>query len=132
MILKQTSGSSTKKTFTILIIEDNRDLAELLSTLFKLNGHDASIATDGTEGIIKAKDQIPDVIFCDIGLPGISGFEVARKIREDNDLKNVYLIALTGYAGNFDNELIKKSGFDKLLPKPVDINTLEEVLAGIN
>ena len=102
-----------------MLIEDNRDFAEILSSMFEFLGNEVSIALNGTDGIEKAKKHIPDVIFCDIGLPGINGYEVVRKIREDDELKNIYVVALTGYAGNFDAELAEKSGFDKHLAKPV-------------
>ncbi|MEL7609463.1 MAG: PAS domain S-box protein [Bacillota bacterium] len=128
---KRTSGSTIKKGLNVLIIEDNKDFAELLCSILRMQGHEISIAADGVEGIQKAKEQIPDVILCDIGLPGINGFEVAGRMREDINLKNVYLIALTGYAGNLDADLAKKSGFDMHLAKPVDAASLEKVLAEV-
>ena len=93
----------------VLIIEDSKDLADLLRSMFEIMGHKAISTYNGMEGIEKAKEFMPDVIFCDIGLPGISGFDVAKKIREDPSLKDVYRVALTGYAGNNDIELAIKS-----------------------
>ena len=83
----------------MLIIEDNRDFADLLSTMLYAIGYGVNIAYDGEEGIKLAKQIKPDVIFCDIGLPGINGYDVAESIRKDNELKEIYLIAMTGYAG---------------------------------
>ena len=113
-------GSSKK----VLVIEDNTDFIHLLCFALSQMGHEVEYANNGTEGIMKARDMKPDIIFCDIGLPGASGFEVARAIREDTSLKNVYMIALTGYAGLSEIGLALDSGFNLHMPKPVSINDL--------
>jgi len=115
----------------ILIIDDNKDFANILCTLFEFLGHTAATADNGIEGLEKAKQIKPDVIFCDIGLPGMNGYEVAESIRKDDALKEVPLIALTGYAGEREIEMARESGFTLHVAKPVDLSTLQEILAQI-
>lgn len=115
----------------ILIIEDNKDLADILCELLAISGHRASAADNGTEGIAKARELRPDVIICDIGLPDMSGYEVAKIIRKDSELKDTYLIASSGYAQPEDIEHSRETGFNRYLAKPVCFNTLEMVLEGV-
>ncbi len=112
----------------ILLIEDNRDLNNLLCSMLELMGHEAAAAHDGEKGIEQAMAYGPDVIFCDIGLPNMNGFEVARRIRELDSLKEVFLVAMTGYAGQKDIALAMEAGFDRHLAKPVDMASLRDVL----
>ncbi|NLB82224.1 MAG: response regulator [Clostridiaceae bacterium] len=112
----------------ILMIEDNEDLADIMCELLVLSGHRASAANNGIEGIAKAKEINPDVIICDIGLPDMSGYEVAKAIRKDADVKDTFLIASSGYAQPEDVERSREAGFDRHLAKPVALETLEMVL----
>jgi signal transduction histidine kinase len=129
---KQTEpGTETKKTkrfLRMLLIEDNKDFAELLCSMFRQIGHEANVACDGPEGLQKAKMITPDIIFCDIGLPNMNGYQVAEMIRGDERTKGVYLVALTGYATQQDIELALRSGFDNHIAKPVNIESLQKVL----
>jgi PAS domain S-box-containing protein len=129
---KQTEGAVpaniTSRHLRVLLIEDNRDFAELLGSMFRQIGHEADIAKNGPEGIGKAKAIRPDIIFCDIGLPDMNGYEVARLLKEDAETKGIYLVALTGYAGQQDIEHAVSSGFDKHIAKPVSIETIQKVL----
>lgn len=118
----------TLDSLRILIIEDNPDLLEILCDLLEALGHDAISAEDGPVGIRKAKEMKPDVILCDIGLPGISGYEVAEKIRSDEELKNTFMIALSGYAQQRDIERSKEAGFRRHLAKPVQLDILKMAL----
>ena len=113
----------------ILIVEDNEDFASLLSTLLGIIGHHADFARSGADGIQKAKELLPDIMFCDIGLPKMNGYEVAKNIRSEDALKNMFLIALTGYAGLQDIKLSKEAGFNMHLSKPINMETLKKVLA---
>jgi CheY-like chemotaxis protein len=132
--IKNRTGDSLR----ILIIEDNPDLLEILCDLLEALGHDAISAEDGPVGIKKAKEMKPDVILCDIGLPGISGYEVAEKIRGDEELKDTFMIALSGYAQQRDIERSKEAGFRRHLAKPVQLDVLKMALgeaavtAGVN
>ncbi len=112
----------------ILIIEDNKDLADIMYELLALSGHRVSVADNGTEGIAKARELRPDAIICDIGLPDMSGYEFAKIIRQDTELKNTYLIASSGYAQQEDVERSRVTGFNRHLAKPVSFDTLETIL----
>ncbi len=110
----------------VLVIEDSEDQAELYGTMLRLLGHVVYTARDGAQGIEKAKKIKPDVILCDIGLPGESGYEVAGAIRKQG-LTDALLIALTGYAGDRDIRLAMESGFDRHLAKPVQGKELQKI-----
>ncbi|HYE69088.1 MAG TPA: PAS domain-containing protein [Anaerovoracaceae bacterium] len=112
----------------ILIIEDIADLAEILSELLSHLGHDVFFALDGPEGIRKAKHYLPDVLISDIGLPGMSGYEIAEEFQKSDQLKNTYLIALSGYAQPEDFERSRKAGFQQHLAKPVNLESLKAAL----
>jgi PAS domain S-box-containing protein len=124
-------GERLSRSFRILCIEDNRDFADLLCSMLEQYGHKTAFALNGIDGIAKAKEFSPDIIFCDIGLPGMNGYEVAKCIRSDNSLAGVFMIALTGYAGPKDIELAMNSGFHKHMPKPIDMAALNRILAEV-
>jgi two-component system CheB/CheR fusion protein len=113
----------------ILVIEDNLDGAESLRAVLELEGHAVQVAHDGTGGLETSRGFHPDVVFCDIGLPGMSGYEVARAIRADPALRGAYLIALTGYALTEDQRRAKEAGFDDHLSKPPTIEQLRRAIA---
>jgi CheY-like chemotaxis protein len=89
---------------------------------------DVEVAYNGPQGIAKAKEFRPDVVFCDIGLPMMDGFEVARAFRADEALKGVFVVALSGYALPEDVARAQAAGFDQHLAKPTSLEKLEEVL----
>jgi PAS domain S-box len=115
----------------IIVIDDIPDVVEILCSLLQLLGHEVTSASNGPEGLAKAMKFAPDVIICDIGLPGMNGYKVARHIRNDHRLKNVFLIALSGYAQADDLATALESGFNRHLAKPVDLDTLEKILAEV-
>ncbi len=117
--------------FKVLVIEDNEDLARIMCKLINSIGHKTMVVYNGTQGIIKAREIKPDVIICDIGLPDISGHEVAKAIRKDSVLQDTFLIALSGYAQPEDMEYSKQAGFDLHLAKPVSISVLQQVLNSV-
>lgn len=119
----------SNKHFKVLVIDDNKDLAEILCELIGLLGHMTISSLNGQDGIKKAKDYQPDAIICDIGLPGLNGYEVAQLLRKDKDLKEVFLVALSGYAGPDDLKRSREAGFNRHLSKPADISSIERVLA---
>jgi len=112
----------------ILVIDDNANLNKVMGELLKLLGHEVMSASSGSDGIEKAKGFYPEIILCDIGMPGMDGYEVAKNIRNDQELKGVFLIALSGYAQPDDLERSKAAGFDRHLAKPVDLVTLENII----
>ncbi len=115
----------------ILIIEDNLDLNIMLQECLQSLGYQVQSAVNGLDGIALAGAFRPDVIICDIGLPGLSGFEVARAIRRDHPLPNVFLIAYSGYAQPEDLDQSKAAGFNRHLVKPLNISALINVLAEV-
>jgi CheY-like chemotaxis protein len=116
----------------VLVIEDNRDAAESLAEALRLSGHEVAVAFDGATGLAKARELDPDVIVCDIGLPGLlDGYAVARMLRDDAALTNAYRIALTGYAQPEDQRKAREAGFDAHFAKPPDLVGLVRLLADL-
>jgi CheY-like chemotaxis protein len=112
----------------MLVVEDNADAAESLLMLLELKGHRARAVGDGFAALTEARAQRPDVLLVDIGLPGIDGYEVARRIRQDAELGDALLVALTGYGRDEDRRRALAAGFDQLLVKPVDLQQLDAIL----
>jgi two-component system CheB/CheR fusion protein len=115
----------------VLVIEDNRDVADSLVDLLQLRGHEAHVAYDGPSGIERAREVRPDVVMCDIGLPGMDGYEVARAIRQEREpaVASTTLIALSGYGSAEDVLRSTDAGFDRHVTKPPAIDTLEAAMA---
>jgi signal transduction histidine kinase/CheY-like chemotaxis protein len=113
---------------TILIIEDNVDGAQSLAEILEFHGHRVRVARDGCSGIATAKEFQPDTILCDIGLPDVDGYDVARTLRQDGPLRGTRLVALSGYAQPEDRRRARDAGFDAHLVKPVDLDELMRVL----
>ncbi len=114
----------------ILLIDDNRDFVNIVFTVLKNMGHFVMTAYDGREGIHKAKEYRPDVVFCDIGLPLLNGYDVAKALRKEESLKQTRLIALTGYAGSREAEWALQAGYDHHIAKPVDLSVIKKCLEG--
>jgi PAS domain S-box-containing protein len=112
----------------VLIVEDNHDAAQMLRGLLELRGHTVVVAGSGPEAMALLRGQPTDVILCDIGLPGLDGYELARLIRGDPQLRAVLLVALTGYGQPEDRRRAAEAGFDEHLVKPVSLDALEQVL----
>jgi two-component system CheB/CheR fusion protein len=113
----------------VLVVEDNVDAAETLREMLLLWDHDVEVVHDGRDGIERARVFHPDVVLCDIGLPGMDGYAVARALRADPAISSAFLVAVTGYASPEDARRAVGAGFDLHLGKPVPIEVLEEVLA---
>lgn len=113
----------------ILIIEDNRDAADSLRLLLNLTGHEARVAYTGPHGVASAKEWRPDVVLCDIGLPGIDGYEVARQIRRLPGMAKALIVAITGYGQDPDVQRSKEAGIDYHFLKPIDPAQLKRLLA---
>ena len=116
------------KSCRILVVDDNVDAAETLEMLLEVSGHEVRMAHEGLSAIDIALTWLPDVMLLDIGLPGLSGYEVAKRIRLGDTLKSVVLIALTGYGQESDRQLSLQAGFDHHLVKPANFRTLEKIL----
>ena len=113
----------------ILIVEDNHDAREVLRALLDLAGHKTYEAADGLEGLRLARLRKPQVVLIDLGLPGVDGLEVASRIRSTPDGAGMLLIAVTGYGQRLDRQRTREAGFDLHVVKPVDPETLGNVLA---
>jgi CheY-like chemotaxis protein/anti-sigma regulatory factor (Ser/Thr protein kinase) len=113
----------------ILVVEDNRDAADSLRMLLELYGYDVTVAYTGPTGVEKAKAWKPDVVLCDIGLPGLDGYGVVRELRQDPATARARMIAVTGYGSAEDRQRSQEAGFDQHLVKPVDPEALQEVVA---
>jgi two-component system CheB/CheR fusion protein len=114
----------------ILVVEDNVDAADTLRELLLAWDHEVEVARDGREGLQKAASFRPDVVLCDIGLPLVDGYAIARAIRADPALAGTYLVALTGYALPEDRRRAAAAGFDLHLAKPVSVAQIEEAIRG--
>jgi PAS domain S-box-containing protein len=112
----------------VLVIEDNVDAADSLRDVLAFGEHQVEVAYNGREGIAKAREFRPDVVLCDIGLPGMDGYGVARAFRADDTLKGTFLVALSGYALPEDLQRATEAGFDRHLAKPPSMEKLTEIL----
>jgi CheY-like chemotaxis protein len=119
---------STSTPQRVLVVDDNRDAAEALAALIGTLGHDVQVLDTGSEALDMSVEWQPDVMLLDIGLPGMDGFEVARRLRTMPELKNMCLIACTGYGSDDDVRLMTEAGFDGHLIKPVGVADLERIL----
>ena len=116
----------------ILLIEDNEDAAAMLRQVLELSGHEVDVATRGHQGVGIAREHRPDVVLCDIGLPGgMTGFDVARELRQDPETRDIRLVALTGYGRPEDKARCSEAGFDAHLTKPVDLDILSRMLQAL-
>jgi len=109
-------------------VDDIDDQVESLARLLTRMGHTVSSATSGPEAIEQAMAFRPDLMLVDIGMPGMEGYEVARRIREKPEMQNVLLVAQTGWGGDIERQRSREAGFDAHLVKPLTPATLEDVL----
>jgi len=113
----------------ILVVDDEPDSADSLALFLRLRGHDVRTAYDGPSALKEVQNQQPDVIFLDLGLPGMSGYDVARRLRATPGVGRMRLVALTGYGTEADRQMARDAGFDLHLAKPVDPHALDAILA---
>ncbi|XPJ79402.1 ATP-binding protein [Klebsiella pneumoniae] len=119
---------STVKGKRIMVVDDNVDAAQALGILLEYAGHHVTTVHDGLDALRAVKDVMPEVVFLDIGLPRMSGYDVAAALRKDPALNGILLIATTGWGSEEDLRLSKEAGFDQHLIKPVDIRVVLKVL----
>jgi signal transduction histidine kinase len=104
----------------VLVVDDNVDAAESLCDVVAFLGHSVEAVHDGATAVARVRERHPDVVLCDIGLPGMDGYEVAKAIRAEPDLADVRLVAVSGYAQPEDRARARKAGFDAHVAKPAD------------
>lgn len=114
----------------ILIVDDNKDISDSLNRLLSYLGHETAVANNGKEALFAAKNLKPDIVLLDIGLPDMSGYEVAEGLREKYGTA-VKIVALTGYGQEKDKTIAKEAGFDYHLTKPVSIADINQVIKNI-
>jgi PAS domain S-box-containing protein len=122
------AATSLDHPMKLLIVDDNRDGAESMAMLQELLGHQTRLAHTGPDALAIAQEFLPDVILLDIGLPGMDGYEVARKLREMPPLADSLLIALTGYGSEDDRQRARDAGFSAHLAKPADQDRLQRLM----
>lgn len=125
------AGPASSVGLKILIVDDNHDAADSLAMLMQLFGHEAEVVYDGISALHKLDTYIPKVIFLDIGLPGMNGYEVAKSVRSRADAPGIVIIALTGWGQEEDRRRTREAGFDHHLVKPVDLPAIEKLLKQI-
>jgi CheY-like chemotaxis protein len=111
----------------ILVADDDLDGAETLAIVLRVAGHDVQIAHDGPSTLRIAADFQPDVVFLDVGMPGMDGFETARQLRQSVELDKAVLVALTGYGREEDRARAAQAGFDHFLVKPTPPKVLTDI-----
>ena len=114
----------------VLIVDDDRDVADGLRAALEIHTHQVAVAHNGPEALAAARLFKPDVVFCDIGLPGMNGYEVARAFRADGAFRSTLLVALSGYAQSEDLAKASAAGFDQHLAKPPNIEKIKRICAG--
>jgi PAS domain S-box-containing protein len=127
---EQSQRATSSSGRRLLLVDDNKDVADSLAMLLRLQGHEVRVAYDGSAALELVKDYRPDIVFLDIGMPGLDGYEVARRLRRQPGLENVRLAALTGYGQEEDRRLSREAAIDHHLVKPVNPEALQALLAG--
>ena len=127
----QERRTTPRRTFRIMVVDDNTDAAESLSLLLQLNAHDIRTATNGRDALALAADFRPDVAFLDIGMPGMTGFELATRLRAMPHLAGMTIIAVTGWGSEEDQARSREAGIDHHHTKPISAETVSRLLARI-
>jgi CheY-like chemotaxis protein len=115
----------------ILVVDDNQDAMASLAILLKTSGHQVETASDGLTGVAAAERYRPDLMLLDIGLPGLDGYSVCRRIRAQSWGQAIHIVALTGWGQDEDRRRAQAAGFDGHLVKPVALATLQQLLKEI-
>ena len=129
---KHIVSGSDEAALRVLVVDDNMDSAKSLGMLLEATGHDVQLAYDGPTALQATLDYRPNVVLLDIGLPGLDGYKVAKRIREQPTLKNVVLVAMTGYGHVADLRRSDEAGFNHHLVKPADFMKIKEILATVS
>jgi CheY-like chemotaxis protein len=126
------SASPTKGSRRMLVVDDNVDSAESMAVLLRLHGHEVGLAYDGQSALEEAYAFRPEVMFLDLDLPKMDGYEVARRLRMEPAMKDMTLVAITGYGQEEDLQHTQEAGFQLHMVKPVDFDKVEALLASLD
>jgi CheY-like chemotaxis protein len=127
--ISPTSIQPKRASSRVLVVDDNVDTARLTAEFLKMSGFDVETAHTGLQALEAARLFKPDVMLLDIGLPGMDGYQLAERVREDNELKETLLIAVSGYGQKQDRSRSREAGFDQHLVKPVDFEVLISLIS---
>jgi CheY-like chemotaxis protein len=123
--------AASSQVLRILVVDDNVDAAESIAMLLSLDGHEVRSVHDGRRALDLAAEFLPDLVLLDIGLPGMDGYEVARRLRMRQEIARMRLVAVTGYGQQEDRDRARDAGFDQHLVKPVEPDALNAVLGSV-
>jgi two-component system, sensor histidine kinase len=121
-------GNSAAPSLRILVIDDNADSAEAMALLLELAGHQVRVSHDGPSGLDEARRFTPQVVFCDITMPGMDGYAVAQALRTEPVAASARLVAVSGRVGSADRRRAREAGFEGFLPKPFGGQALLDAL----
>jgi signal transduction histidine kinase/ActR/RegA family two-component response regulator len=116
----------------VLVVEDNTDAAWSLREMLEIQGHQVDVAHTGPDALARARTAVPELVLCDIGLPEMDGYELARRFRADARLRRVPLVAVTGYSSPADESQALAAGFNYHVSKPLDLNLLRQMMAELD
>jgi CheY-like chemotaxis protein/two-component sensor histidine kinase len=119
------------QTWRVLVVDDNADSADSIAAILETSGHEVEVAYSAQRALEMAVEYQPDIMLLDIGLPDMDGYEVAKHLRQTPELKQMRLIAITGYGQQSDRQRSREAGFDEHVVKPVEWQKLEELLASL-
>jgi len=122
---REVIGKADSRAFRVLVIEDHRALRLVMVQLLEKMGHTVEVAQSAEHALEKLESFTPEIIFSDISMPGMDGYQLARTLRQRRDMAPVYMVAMTGCGTASDRELAVDSGFDELMTKPVEIQKLQ-------
>ncbi|MGV3484402.1 MAG: hybrid sensor histidine kinase/response regulator [Planctomycetaceae bacterium] len=128
----ESSGVNAVRSFKVLVVDDTPANRLMLQRLLGAMGHDVAVASDGAEGLELARKLVPEVIFSDIEMPKMGGYQLAKTLRQDKQFENTTLIALTGYSQDKDRQQSLDSGFDDYMTKPIDVRDLRQQFARLS
>ncbi len=128
VVTSETTSHAGHEDARVLVVEDNQDTASSMAAFLRLSGHRVEVAGDGYAAIKAARNLKPDYVLLDIGLPGLDGYEVARRLRQELACKNAVIVAVTGYGQDEDRHRSQEAGFDHHLVKPIDFDKLTAIL----
>jgi len=123
------SEEETKTKLKILVVDDDENIREVLADLLLLEGHEVLLAEEGEQALLIFEENLPDVVITDLGMPGISGWEVAKRIKKKDPSKKV--IAVSGWGASLQKDQLKESCIDQVLPKPFHLEEVKKVIAEV-